>query len=254
MSLTLIKAFAPKEGAETDVASPFLNVSEFYADTIQGEGIFAGVPATFLRLQHCTLNCTFCDTDEVWREGNPYSINELIEIIRVNDLHYRFVNGQHLVITGGSPLLQQYNLIGLFEEYVNKFRKTPYIEIENECTIMPAKALTHYVSCWNNSPKLSSSGNSKTARYKPSVIQFLSSLENSWFKFVIASEDDWYEIVQDFLNPGLIQFSQILLMPMGATKAELEKTGPITAELVVKYGVRYAPRLHIDLWDKKTGV
>ena len=31
-------------------------------DSIDGEGIRAGAPATFIRLAGCNLRCTYCDT------------------------------------------------------------------------------------------------------------------------------------------------------------------------------------------------
>lgn len=64
---------------------PFLEVAEFFADTIQGEN-FVGYPSTFLRLQHCTQNCVWCDTQEVWRYGNPYTYNELFSMMEEADL------------------------------------------------------------------------------------------------------------------------------------------------------------------------
>ena len=40
--------------------SGILEISEFFCDTIQGEN-FIGYPATFLRLQHCSLDCVWCN-------------------------------------------------------------------------------------------------------------------------------------------------------------------------------------------------
>lgn len=30
--------------------------------TLQGEGVFTGVPAIFVRLQRCPVGCSWCDT------------------------------------------------------------------------------------------------------------------------------------------------------------------------------------------------
>ncbi|MFP4048255.1 MAG: polymorphic toxin-type HINT domain-containing protein, partial [Bacteroidales bacterium] len=46
-----------KEAPDTPL---FLEVAEFFMDTIQGEGINIGHPAAFLRMQHCTMNCVWC--------------------------------------------------------------------------------------------------------------------------------------------------------------------------------------------------
>lgn len=34
--------------------------------TIQGEGVFTGVPAVFIRLQGCPVGCSWCDTKQTW--------------------------------------------------------------------------------------------------------------------------------------------------------------------------------------------
>ena len=65
-----------------EVNSPdCLEVAEFFYDTVQGEGINIGVPAAFIRFQHCSLDCQWCDTQEVWRYGNPYTFDELFALI-----------------------------------------------------------------------------------------------------------------------------------------------------------------------------
>ena len=40
-------------------------VNDLYA-TIQGEGRMTGTPMILLRLQGCSVGCTFCDTKETW--------------------------------------------------------------------------------------------------------------------------------------------------------------------------------------------
>ena len=265
-----------------EVTSPdSLEIAEFFYDTIQGEGINTGCPATFIRVKGCSLDCTWCDTQEVWRYGNPWTFDELFEMMEqtgnspkayfgdtivydevdmvdmlypVDSVIDKLRKGQHLVLTGGSPLKQQLNLEKFIIAFEDKYKFRPYIEVENECTIMPRPTFSNLVSCWNNSPKLSSSGNNKTLRYKPEILKALSKLPNSWFKFVITDETDWKEIETDFLDREFIQREQIILMPLGETKAELDRNRIIAFELSIKYNVRFTDRLHITIFDKKTGV
>ena len=180
-----------------------LSISEFFCDTIQGEGIFTGQPATFLRMQHCLLECHWCDTQNVWRHGNPYSFDELFDLISDNDLIYKWKQGQHLVLTGGSPLRQLESLYYFITKLQEREDFKPYIEIENECTINPPNYFVGLIDCWNNSPKLSNSGNDRVLRLQPQVLQRLAQLDNSWFKFVIMGEYDWAEIEIDFLTTPL---------------------------------------------------
>jgi 7-carboxy-7-deazaguanine synthase len=230
-----------------------LHVAEFFCDTIQGEN-FVGSPSTFLRLQGCTLNCDWCDTKEVWRFGNPYTYAELISIMEQHDVINKMRQGQHLVITGGSPLRQQKGIVGFLKLFIQTFHFQPYLEIENECTIMPNAYMNGHVDCWNNSPKLSMSGNKKEFRYKPEVLKALSKRPNSWFKFVVKDESDWKEILEDFLIPELITKDQIVLMPLGATRDELCENRERVVRMAIKHNVRYSTREHIILWDKKTGI
>jgi organic radical activating enzyme len=232
----------------------FLNISEFYYDTIQGEGINAGVPAAFLRLQGCHLGCSYCDSTEVWRYGSPWTFNEIFREIEKTDLPDHLRNGQHLVITGGSPLLQQDRLIEFLYAFKREYGISSVMEIENDCTIEPERCLMILVDIWNNSPKLSSSGVPLQKRYKPDVIKSVASYPDSWFKFVISSENDWAEISEDFLDLNLIKKEQIILMPEGATREELQKNREMVIDMTVKHGVRYSDRLHIIAWDKKVGV
>jgi organic radical activating enzyme len=185
--------------------------------------------------------------------GSPYSFQELLyelPIVLMSKLEFE----QHLVITGGSPLLQMKSLYRFILYFIDRFGFKPFIEIENECIISPPNYLTYYVDCWNNSPKLSGSGMPRNVRYKPEVIKRMSLLHDSWFKFVVSCEEDWEEILMDFLEPQLIRKDQIILMPQGATRTELEKNRPIVVDMAIQHGVRYSDRLHIQLWDKTVGV
>ena len=232
----------------------FLNISEFFFDTIQGEGINIGHPAAFLRLKGCTQNCTWCDSKEVWRFGDPYTFDELIKYIEDSGLAFKLQKGQHLVLTGGSPLLQQNRLKNFLPFLIADLGFKPYIEIENECVLKPDPVLVGLIDCWNNSPKLSNSEVPFERRYKPQVIQYTASLPNSWFKFVVSNDDDWNEIETGFLLPGLIKRNQIILMPQGATRAELELNQSIVVDMAIEYGVRYSSREHVAIWDKATGI
>jgi organic radical activating enzyme len=251
MSKQLISAFPIFDKDPEDY--PCLHVAEFFYDTIQGEN-FVGYPAAFLRVQHCSLNCIYCDSTAVWQQGNPYGIKELVRMIISSGLADKFKDGQHLVLTGGSPLRQQFEIIHFLQELETQLGFLPYVEIENECVMKPSARIIPLIKCWNNSPKLENSGNSKVARYKPEVIAQTAALENSWFKFVITCEEDWEEINKDFIETGLINRKQIVLMPEGQTREELAKTASIVVDMAVRYNVRYTSREHVILWNKSTGV
>jgi 7-carboxy-7-deazaguanine synthase len=252
MPITLISQF-PAEKRKAPLGEYFLNIAEMFCDTLQGEGVYAGVPATFMRLQGCTLACTWCDTLEVWKQGNPYSFKEIFALFESVGLIDRFKKGQHLILTGGSPLMQQETLAVFLKEFEKKYTFLPFIQIENEVTLRPT-SLIPFIDCWNNSPKLANSGMKERIRYKADLIHQMSVLDQSWFKFVINDDMDWKEIESHYLEPGLISRHQIILMPCGQTQEELAQTREFVADLAIRENVRFSDRLHVTIWNKKTGV
>ena len=249
----LIEGYPKEKRIARDDGSSKLRIAEMFYDTIQGENI-VGVPATFMRMQGCTLNCVWCDTVEVWRQGNPYSVDELIEMCDDKGLIERWRNGQHLILTGGSPLIQQKALVEFIEKIKKNFGFKPFIEIENECVLMPNDDMLRLVDLWNNSPKLNNSCNPVVVMYNPTILKILNNLHNSWFKFVITSEEDWEEIKEKFITPGLIDRKKIILMPEGVTREELQQHYDIVVKLTVEENLRMTDRLHVTIWNKKTGV
>lgn len=74
-------------------------------------------------------------------------------------------------------------------------------------------------------------------------------------KFVISGPSDVEEIRKDFLDHlTFVEPEDIVLMPLGNTREFLSKTYFLTAELAVKNGWRFTPRIHIDLFNDKAGV
>jgi 7-carboxy-7-deazaguanine synthase len=74
--------------------------------TIQGEGPFVGMPAAFVRLAGCNLQCPQCDTDyTVGPRGKSiqYDVTTLLGVIRGNA---RDVKTKLIVFTGGEPFRQ----------------------------------------------------------------------------------------------------------------------------------------------------
>lgn len=79
-----------------------LKVNEIF-HSLQGEGFYAGMPATFVRLAGCNLNCSFCDTDKSEKEVLSFST----VIQRVKRWKCR-----RIVLTGGEPTIQDISWMG----------------------------------------------------------------------------------------------------------------------------------------------
>ena len=97
-----------------------LKVNEMFC-SIQGEGIYTGVPSFFVRTVGCNLKCVFknstCDTP--YTSFNPEKPmyddwDGLMEGFKALINDHPIVN--HLVVTGGEPLLQKKDL----EEFLSK--------------------------------------------------------------------------------------------------------------------------------------
>lgn len=94
--------------------------------SIQGEGVLVGAPATFIRLQGCSVGCSWCDTKYTWATrkgknrvmlGTSMSPTEIAEQVQHN----------HVVITGGEPTM--WNLDRLIRE-LRHHRPKCYIQLE----------------------------------------------------------------------------------------------------------------------------
>ena len=238
-----------------------LAISEvFYS--IQGEGKTTGVPSVFVRLGGCNLMCggmgtqfdgelhngaTWrCDTIEVWMKAQSKEYKDILP----DDCVQALKNGAHLIITGGEPLMQSVGIEGFIEWCQTQLNPSIFVEIETNGTIIPSDKLKGLVGLWNCSPKLSNSGNDKSIRINPLALNELNKL-NTQFKFVITTEDDFNEMADDY---GFLSKDKIVLMPSGENQELLAQSKLVVVELAKKHYLNFTTRLHIELWNKKTGV
>lgn len=75
-----------------------LTINEIFY-SIQGESSFTGKPCVFVRLTGCDLRCRWCDTEYAFTEGEPASVDDVLERVAAYDCPL-------VEITGGEPLLQ----------------------------------------------------------------------------------------------------------------------------------------------------
>lgn len=229
-----------------------LIVSEcFYS--IQGEGRHAGTASVFLRLAGCNLLCESkswrCDTIEVWRKGKATAFDDVIKEEWIEFLRH----GAHLVITGGEPMLHQDRLCDFIYWFGNSYGWVPVIEVETNGTIQPCARLISWVNQWNVSFKLSNSGEPWERRYNENALRFFNSQKRADFKIVIKSEGDLMELVNEY--SGVIDFKKVILMPAGSTQAELAESREVCVNWCKAFPYfKYSDRLHIVIWNQKTGV
>ncbi|MER0498272.1 7-carboxy-7-deazaguanine synthase QueE [Aeromonas hydrophila] len=88
--------------------------------TIQGEGVFTGLPAIFVRLQGCPVGCPWCDTRHTWvvDPAREVGVQAVLDCSNESDGWSKMSSEQilasfqqlgyqarHVVITGGEPCL-----------------------------------------------------------------------------------------------------------------------------------------------------
>ena len=232
----------------------------FYS--LQGEGITTGYPSVFVRLAGCNLICggqgtqfdgelhngaTWrCDTIEVWMKGKMKPFEEILDEESKEALRH----GAHLIITGGEPLMNQEGIANFIRYVRDTYNDELFVEIETNGTITPSDDLLYLVSQWNCSPKLKNSGNEKNTRFNRKALEVLNQM-NTQFKFVLTTAEDYTEIEEDF---DFILKHKIWLMPSGENQELLNQSKEVIAEVAKQKYHKYTNRLHIEIWNKKTGV
>jgi 7-carboxy-7-deazaguanine synthase len=208
--------------------------------SIQGEGVTAGMPAVFIRLQGCSVGCGWCDTKYSWDPagGHQVTLEALIEDAGAFPC-------RRAVVTGGEPLESS-----LFVPLVDALNARGFtVEVET-AGILPPPPVP--IDQWNVSLKLAHSGVPAARRINPVAIRGFRS-RGAWWKFVVAQPGDVPEVLR-LMEQYALPRDRILLMPEGIRRDDLLERSLWVVEACRRHGFRYSPRLHILLWGAKRGV
>lgn len=171
---------------------------------------------------------------------------------------------KHLILTGGEPLLRGWQLQypELLAEIYKRDMDLGSITFETNGTQPLTDDLrlslndrSDYLEViFSVSSKLTVSGEKWEDAIKPDVIQTYRKIENSklYFKWVVGSEDDLYDIERAIKEYDMRDVP-VYLMPIGGTNMLYDKNAKKIAELAMKNGWRYSPRLQVDLWKNSWG-
>jgi 7-carboxy-7-deazaguanine synthase len=168
----------------------------------------------------------------------------------------------HLVITGGEPLLgwqrvypelitacQEKGLVNLTFET----NGTQELTEEFRLWMRDVGSVTSLVT-FSVSPKLTCSGESWEEAIKPDVVASYEEIGSVYLKFVVSTEDDVAEVdraVDQYRAAGFT--GPVYLMPVGGTENTYNLNTKQVAELAMKRGYRYSPRLQVDIWRNAWG-
>jgi 7-carboxy-7-deazaguanine synthase len=213
--------------------------------------MLAGLPSVFVRTSGCNLRCAWCDTPYTsWQpEGADRGVEEIVEEVRSRP-------ARHVVVTGGEPMIAPC-IVALTHGIREAGR---HITVETAGTVFEPVAcdlMSISPKLGNSTPREREGGRwaarHDRLRYQPSVLRKLMAAYEYQLKFVVADPGDLAEI-HAMLDELGADRSRVCLMPEGTNPEALLRRGRWLWEVCVKEGLRYSPRLHVDLFGDRRGV
>jgi len=282
-----------------------IKLSELFY-SIQGEGRYMGVPSVFLRTFGCNFKCqgfgmprgelsteadelaevhalypypkyetlplvsTGCDSYASWhpdfKELSPVVettgiVDRIMEILP----HQRWQD-EHLVITGGEPLLgwqraypellDHANMAGL-KEITFETNGTQKLTPEFKESLIKWKITNHQLNrelTFSVSAKLPASGEKWEEAICPEVVCEYEQVGTAYLKFVVATKEDIADAeraVEEFRTAGFK--GHVYLMPVGGVESVYTLNAKNVAMAAMKRGWRYSDRLQVPLFKNEWG-
>jgi organic radical activating enzyme len=278
-----------------------IKVSELFY-SIQGEGRYMGVPSVFLRTYGCNFTCqgfgmprgelsteandiaekaiqfteykalplvsTGCDSYASWHPAFK-DLSPMIEVdglakAIVDTLPFNEWRDEHLVITGGEPLLGWQRA---YPDLLNQpcMKSLKEITFETNGTMRLTPKFKEYLTDWtfgsdereitfSVSAKLPAAGELWKDAIKPKVVCDYETVGTVYLKFVVATEQD----IEDALN-ATDEFRKegfsgnVYLMPVGGVESVYALNNKAVALAAMKHGLRYSDRLQVPLFKNEWG-
>ena len=270
----------------------------FYS--IQGEGRYMGVPSVFLRTFGCNFKCqgfgmprgelsteaefvdpinfktynelplvsTGCDSYASWdprfKDLSPMLTVDAIATRITEILPHKQWFDEHLVITGGEPLLGWQRAYPDLLEHptMGGLRE---ITFETNGTQKLTPEFKEYLIKWRDehwarevtfsvSAKLPCSGEKWEEAILPEVVCEYEDVGTAYLKFVIATEQDFEDAkkaVKEFRAAGFS--GHVYLMPVGGVESVYALNNKNVALMAMKHGLRYSDRLQVPLFKNEWG-
>lgn len=213
-----------------------LRVNEIFR-SCQGEGVRAGVPTTFIRLQGCNLSpgCSYCDTRYAQSaEGRTVSLDDILSCVETDSV----------CITGGEPLHQD------IEELVARLYKSGIsIEIFTNGSL-PPPAWYRKVSSWVVDIKCPSSGVKGVSR----VSDWVSILRScDQLKFTVADSSDLSFVIAT-LNAHSSKAAVIVSPVIQVGAGVDDKWARVVWDFCCRNNVRFSLQVHKIVFGDRKGV
>ena len=283
-----------------------LKIAELFY-SVQGEGRYMGVPSVFLRVFGCNFKCagfgmprgelsteveaiaiqdaqmpfgaykdlplvsTGCDSYASWdprfKDYSPVLTTDAIVERIMEILPHGEWRDEHLVITGGEPLL------GWQRAYPDllshpKMAGLKEITFETNGTQELSDEFEQYLHTWAHhhehnfwreitfsvSAKLPCSGERWEEAILPEVVCNYEEYGTAYLKFVIATEQDFADAecaIAAYRKAGFE--GHVYLMPVGGVETVYAMNNRNVALLAMKHGLRYSDRLQVPLFKNEWG-
>jgi organic radical activating enzyme len=281
-----------------------LKVAELFY-SVQGEGRYMGVPSVFLRVFGCNFKCagfgmprgelskeaeelgevahlynkyeelplvsTGCDSYASWhpsfKDLSPMLTTDAIVERIMEILPHGEWRDEHLVITGGEPLLGWQRAYPDLLDHP-KMQGLKEITFETNGTQAISNEFASYLHTWAHhhdkdffreitfsvSAKLPCSGERWEEAILPKVVCDYEEYGTTYLKFVIATEQDFADAecaVAAYRKQGFE--GHVYLMPVGGVESVYAMNNRNVALLAMKHGLRYSDRLQVPLFKNEWG-
>ena len=280
-----------------------IKVAELFY-SIQGEGRYMGVPSVFLRTFGCNFTCdsfgmprgeksqerhnivvsnyktynelplvsSGCDSYASWmpefKHLSPLMETDAIVERIMEILPHGEWKDEHLVITGGEPLLGwqrsyrdllSHPKMQALKEITFETNGTQEITedfgdfIYNEWYMDPYMPVGREIT-FSVSPKLPASGEKWEDAICPDIVTSYTELGYVYLKFVVSTEQDVADAeqaVREYRKAGFD--GAVYLMPVGGVESVYSLNNRRVAELAMNKGWRYSDRLQVPLFKNEWG-
>jgi organic radical activating enzyme len=222
---------------------------------------------SFMKYEDLPLVSTGCDSYASWhpdfKDLSPMLTSEAITDRIMEILPQDYWVDEHLVITGGEPLLGWQRA---YPDLLNnpKMKALKEITFETNGTQKLTPEFKAYLAKWNStvgreltfsvSAKLPASGEKWEEAICPEIVCEYEQVGTAYLKFVVATEEDIKDAERAVGQSRHAGFDgHVYLMPVGGVESVYTLNAKNVALAAMKRGWRYSDRLQVPLFKNEWG-
>jgi len=224
---------------------------------------------SFQKYEELPLVSTGCDSYASWhpafKDLSPMLTSDAIADRISEIIPFGEWRDEHLVITGGEPLLGwQRAYPDLLDN--EKMKSLKEITFETNGTQKLTQEFKNYLGVWKGLPrqqreitfsvsaKLPCSGEKWEEAILPEIVCEYEEVGTAYLKFVIATEEDFEDAKRAVIEYRKAGFKgHVYLMPVGGVESVYALNNRRVADLAMKEGLRYSDRLQVPLFKNEWG-